>query len=485
VNTTARSDTATTNATADTSLPTFTDIWSNTTDRTANISLFFSESANITLHYGDSLENQENITSNATHSLSKTLVLFNLTPNTTYFFSIDLNDEYGNNNTLGLFNFTTLQEPDTLAPSILFLSNTTTASSITMMIQMDEQTNLSLIYNTTTSAHTSSFARNHTLTISSLSNATTYPLVLIFSDTSNNTATHTINITTQQEAPPLIQSITTVPGIHSALVIIAVESLVNATIFFGRDSQNLDMVASSTIMAMEQNITLSPLFSSSTYYFKVNITAPSGLNTLSEIQEVHTLASHTTGDSASEAPCYDWVCTNWGACENGRRMRGCYNLGACAGELGKPKEKEVCAYEPQRISDEENIGPSNDDSEIASMQTQQTKKSLDIVSPSTILPKHSTQEKEKAKPIPLSFNPWYILSLIGLLALYTWKNPQKALQGKDALGTVIRSSIQIFSSFKAKLQRLEKKIEPTSRKVIPHQKSEVEAFFDEGEKKDS
>jgi hypothetical protein len=173
----------------------------STTDTSVVIEWMTNEDADSRVTYSSTLpiSTDSAFVSSATLLQDHAITLANLTPETTYYYTVTSNDSDDNGVTSGVHMFSTLATPvDETAPVISGLEATSTAStSIQVVWDTDEESDSVLWYSTVTPVNVGSddsvssavLTTSHDLSVANLNASTTYYYVVTSEDAAGNTAT--------------------------------------------------------------------------------------------------------------------------------------------------------------------------------------------------------------------------------------------------------------------------------------------------------
>ncbi len=193
---------------SDTIKPNITDVKNvSITDVSAIIQWLTDEPANSSVSWGNTTS-LLNKTTDSTLRTTHSILLSNLNPLTQYFYNVTSCDPYGNCRSEGMYNFTTLSEPDTTPPQITNESAdgiTQNTANITWLT--DEPANSSVEYGTTKSLGSkkvdSVYLSSHNIQLTGLSALTLYYYNVTSCDASGNcNTTGPYNFTTSDTTPP-------------------------------------------------------------------------------------------------------------------------------------------------------------------------------------------------------------------------------------------------------------------------------------------
>lgn len=191
-NTTTSSDYTFTTATPDVTAPTLSSIASSTTTSTATITWTTNENASSTVRYG-ATSSYGSASTTPAYQTSQSITITGLTAATTYHFRVESSDSSGNLATSSDYTFTTSAVPDTTAPVISSIASTTTDTTATVTWTTNENASSTVRYGATSSygsaSTTPTYQTSQSITLTSLSPATTYHFRVESSDSSGNLAT--------------------------------------------------------------------------------------------------------------------------------------------------------------------------------------------------------------------------------------------------------------------------------------------------------
>ncbi len=268
----------TTNATIDYSAPVISNILNTTTNESVLITFDTDDNANATIEYGTNVSMTLS-TGNSSYNQNHTFNITGLDSNTTYYYNITACNSNGNCTEQGVYNFTTNQTtPDTSAPVISNIMNTTTNSTATITFDTDDSANATIKYGTSTSlgssAKNSTLAHNHSFSITGLDSNTTYYLNITACNSYDNcteqgTYSFTTNATIDTSAPAISNIINTTTN-STATITFDTDDSANATIKYGT-STSLGSSAKNSTLAHNHSFSITGLDSNTTYYY--NITA--------------------------------------------------------------------------------------------------------------------------------------------------------------------------------------------------------------------
>jgi hypothetical protein len=188
------------------------------TNQTANATWNTDELANSSINFGTNTSLGFTIVT-ATLTTNHNLIIPGLANNTIHYYNVTSCDSNGNCASSGIYNFTTLQNNDTLAPVITNINATTTNQTGTITFNTDEPSNTTITYGTTpglgSNISNGTLTQNHNTTIPGLQNNTLYYYNITTCDGSGNCITTGVfNFTTLQNngtvpdlTPPTIQLI--------------------------------------------------------------------------------------------------------------------------------------------------------------------------------------------------------------------------------------------------------------------------------------
>ena len=262
---------------------------SSVTDSTATISWSTDEASTSRVDYGTSTSYGSNEV-NANYNIDHSIILSNLTPETTYYFkvtsvdsSISSNSTTDDNSTNG-YTFTTLPSSDSTPPTISsILIGTPTHNSVTITWTTNENSNSLLDFGTTTfygttQGNSSDSTTSHSETLVGLAPSTVYYFRVKSMDANGNTGKNTdvTNTFTTDDSPD--PGDVTGPEISS----ISVSSItsISATISWTTDESSdssvgfslntsYDQEQGSVTQTTSHSVTLTNLAPGTDYYYKV------------------------------------------------------------------------------------------------------------------------------------------------------------------------------------------------------------------------
>lgn len=187
----------------DTTAPQVSDLSSDSSTSSATVTFTTDEPAKSTLWYSTTspvpIGSPSMTYPGSGYATSHTFSFSSLTPETTYYFRIEVIDETGNSRLISESNFTTLALPDVTAPVISAVHTENEASaSADVVFTTDEDAIGTVWYGTTTPLVVDgstpftkevSAGTGHTLSLSGLTASTTYYFIVGAADGSNNTST--------------------------------------------------------------------------------------------------------------------------------------------------------------------------------------------------------------------------------------------------------------------------------------------------------
>jgi len=289
-------DTGTT--TPDTIPPIISNLFSQTGTTTAEISWDTDELATSKVWYSDTTpvdtENDSFMNSNTLtthHSISLT----SLSASTTYYYVVSSTDEEDNIATSSETSFTTLPEEDTapediLAPVISNIEITTATTSAEVIWDTNEASDSIVWYSTTTPVDTendsfvstATLVTNHTISLTGLTDNTTYYIVISSSDEALNKAESTeMSFTTLEEiqepedtTPPVISDISAISTTTSATISWTTDEEATSKVWYGTTTSlvitNETLFEESGSLTLSHSLTVSTLTASTTYYYFVS-----------------------------------------------------------------------------------------------------------------------------------------------------------------------------------------------------------------------
>jgi len=278
--------------TIDNTEPTISSV-SNTsiTTTSAIVNWTTNEAANSSVNYGTTTAlgtTSGNVTLNTAHSIS----LSGLSDDTTYYYNVTSCDSFGNCNTTGPYDFTTLDGTEPSISSVVNYSITTTSAIVNWTT--NEAANSSANYGTTTALGTTSgnvtLATGHSIRLTSLSESTTYYYNVTSCDSSDNcNTTGPYSFTTLDGTEPTIISVVNYSiTISSAIVNWTTNEAANSSANYGTTTA-LGTTSGNATLATAHSISLTSLSDDTTYYYNVtscdssdncNTTGPYSFTTL-------------------------------------------------------------------------------------------------------------------------------------------------------------------------------------------------------------
>ncbi len=268
--TTARSFTVT--APGDTTTPIITLSSTSTATSTATILWNTDEAASSSLRYGLTTSyGSVSATSSGTSTHSASLT--GLTPNTTYHVQILAIDTSGNSATSSDYTFITSALPDTTAPTIGNGTTTNTVGPTSAMFSWStsEAASSSVLYGLTSSyglVASSSGTTSHSVSISSLSEATTYHYKIVAIDAAGNASSTIDNtFTTTDATAPSISSIASSTATSTATVTWVTNEAASSSISYGLTT-SYGTVASSSATSTH-SVSLTSLTPNTLYHYRV------------------------------------------------------------------------------------------------------------------------------------------------------------------------------------------------------------------------
>lgn len=177
----------------DTTAPTISAIASSTSSTSATISWTTNENSTSVLNYGLT-SGYGTASTSSTLTTSHSLSLTGLTPSTLYHFALTSVDASSNSTTSSDYSFTTTATPDITAPVISSISATPNPTSIVITWNTDENATSQVVYSTDLSYNSTttlgiSLQTTHSMTLTGLTESTTYHFLVISKDASDNTST--------------------------------------------------------------------------------------------------------------------------------------------------------------------------------------------------------------------------------------------------------------------------------------------------------
>ncbi len=284
----------------------------NVTGTSATINWTTNESANSKVYYSTvSGVNTSTTTSVSDNALvtAHSIVLSNLSANTTYYFIVSSQDASAN---VGISAesslFTSVSVGDTTAPIISGVTtNSVTSSSAGINWTTNENATSKVYYSTTSPVNLSAAATmtgdasvtNHVLNLVGLSANTTYYFMVESKDSSGNTSISTqYQFTTSASGdvnPPVISAITvTATTSTSATINWTTNKSASSKVYYST-SASVDLNTSASVsdnnLVTAHLVNLTGLSANTTYYFIVSSTDASGNVSLSAQQQFTTSAS--------------------------------------------------------------------------------------------------------------------------------------------------------------------------------------------------
>jgi len=266
-----------TNTAPDLTPPVISNQQNSTVNQSMAISFDTDDSANFTLDYGTSATVLSSSSSNPTFTTSHSTNLSSLISNTTYYFNITSCNYDGYCAEYGVFSITTDVTPDVTAPIITGIANSSIAvSSAVITWTTDEISDSMVKYGTASGTYSSSTTNttnttSHSITLTGLSEDTTYYYVVNSTDTSGNPAQSAeYSFATPDVTAPVISSVASGSIIGgSATITWTTDEAADSQVSYGTASGTYTLSVSSSSFVTSHSRGLSGLSSDTTYYYRV------------------------------------------------------------------------------------------------------------------------------------------------------------------------------------------------------------------------
>ncbi len=298
----------TTTAASDTTPPSISGIISSSVTTTAaTVSWTTSEGSDTRVEYGTTTGYGSTTSLNTSLVTSHSQTLSGLSTSTPYHYRVISQDAAGNVAVSGDNTFTTLAVPDTTAPAISGMTvSTHPGFATTITWATDEGATSQVEYGTTSgygsfSSTNTTLGTSHSVTLSGLSDATTYHFRVISQDGAGNTATsgdNTFTTNSQTDTTPPV--VTNIASTHitasSATVIWGTDEAATSQVAYGTSTNDESLSPVDTTLVTSHSRTLTGLTATTTYHYAVISTDASG-NTVTGPDRTFTTGapSDTTG----------------------------------------------------------------------------------------------------------------------------------------------------------------------------------------------
>ena len=181
---------------------------------------------------------------------------------------------------------------DNLPPVISSVSAATTENSATITWTTNKPATSRVDYGTSPTSLTQPVSSttpvtSHSLTLPNLITGTTYYYRVSSQDSLGNVSTSPIltespaTFVPRDVTPPVISSISVVPGTNSAVITWSTNENASGTVFYGTSPSSLTLTVSNPALATSQSVTLTGLAIGVTYYFRVQATDAASNSSLS------------------------------------------------------------------------------------------------------------------------------------------------------------------------------------------------------------
>ena len=278
------------NSNLDTTVPLISNVNSNVSTNTADITWDTNEESDSVVWYSTTTPivlSSSLLAESADLVTSHTISLSGLSINTTYYFIVGSLDSSDNKATSTEFSFITTLTSDTTAPiiSYIILSVSTNTADITW--DTDEESDSVVWYSTTTPliisgdtlfVDSSNLVTTHNISLSGLDSSTTYYFIVNSFDSSGNKATSTessFTTLTPDTTAPIISNISLSVSTNTADIIWNTDEPSNSKAWYSTTTPVVlgsSSFIESTNLVASHAVSLSSLNASTTYYFIVGST---------------------------------------------------------------------------------------------------------------------------------------------------------------------------------------------------------------------
>ncbi len=261
----------------DSTAPTISSVASSTAATTATVTWATDESSDSKVSYGTSAGTYTTSTSSASTVTSHSLGLTGLSADTLYYFVVVSKDAANNYATSSEYTLRTTTAPDTTAPIISSIASSTNTTTATITWTTNENATSTVEYGTTSSygsaSSSNTLTTNHSITLTGLSESTTYHFRVSSGDASYNYATSTdyTFTTTADTGAPNVSSVSATPSSSSVTITWNTDEDSSSLVAYGVSStySATTTEADTSPRVSSHSVTIADLLSCTKYYFRV------------------------------------------------------------------------------------------------------------------------------------------------------------------------------------------------------------------------